>query len=714
MRSKALLYCGSMLAAGAVVLAQNPPAEPTPPPQSPSQPNVTFRVGVDYVEIDARVTDGRGQFVRGLTADDFHLIEDGQPQQVSVFSMVELPREYDDRPLYRNAPISSDVFSNERPFAGRMYLLILDDLHVDVRRTGQVRRAARQFVERYVGANDMAAVIHVAQPAANQDFTGNKYLLARSVERFSGQKLKSPTLNKLDDFLSKVEDEYLREKPAQDNDRGLRSNWAQTSMQSLQQMSRYVSRLQGRRKAFLFFSEGIDYDLQSPMYESFSGVPLGSDAGAINLAMREVFVDATRANVSIYPIDPRGLATGVEDALSVPTTMAPQTDPVTGEPIGNQFGIDKVLAGLRFELDGALDSLRTMASETGGFAVVDSNDLDGPFRRIVEDSSNYYLLGYYPTNRSRNGAFRRVTVDVKKPGLEVRARRGYFAARATDGARADAEDPIASMLASPVATTGLTMRAAAQAIKGPSETGAVHLVVDIAAGQVPFQEIDGYFSNEMVVTYEAFDASGIRRAGNRHTASFAMKPVTYDQANRYGISFTTQFNLAPGQYQLRIGARERLSGRTGSIYADLSVPEFLSTRLALSDLTLSTPRFGLGRSLVNDTERLPRMLPAPPTTRREFDRSEPLAAYVEIYANDRRSYTVDLEARLTTDDGREVFRAVDHKEAKELSGAAGGHGFLIWLPTKDLNPGRYVLTMEARPRLENNAPIQRETVITVK
>ena len=712
MRSKALLYCCSMLVAGAVVMAQNPPAAQDPSPQSPQQPSVTFRVGVDYVEIDARVTDGRGQFVRGLTADDFRLIEDGQPQQVSVFSMVEVPREFDDRPLYRG-PVASDVFSNERPFIGRMYLIVLDDLHVDVRRTGQVRRAARQFVERYVSANDLAAVIHVAQPTANQEFTNNKFLLTRAVERFSGQKLKSPTLNKLDDFLSKVEDEYLRDKPPQDNERGLRSNWAQTTMQSLQQMSRYVARMQGRRKAFLFFSEGIDYDLQSPMYESFSGVPLGSDAGAINLAMREVFVDATRANVSIYPIDPRGLATGVEDALSIPTTMSPQVDPVTNEPIGNQFGIDKVLAGLRYELDGALDSLRTMASETGGFAVVDSNDLDGPFRRIVDDSSNYYLLGYYPTNRSRNGGFRRVSVNVKTPGLEVRARRGYFAPRASDGVRAEAEDPISSMLASPVATTGLTMRAAAQAIKGPAETGAVHVVVDIPPGQLPFETIDGYAVNELVVTYEAFDASGIRRAGNRHTAKFTMQPITLDQVNRYGVSLTTQFNLAPGSYQLRIGARERLTGLAGSVYATLEVPEFLSTRLALSDLTLSTPRFGLGRSLANDTERLPRVLPAPPTTRREFDRSEPLAAYVEIYANDRRANTVDLEARLTTDDGREVFRAVDHKQAKELSGAAGGHGFLIWLPLKDLNPGRYVLVMEARSRLDGT-PIQRETVITVK
>ena len=306
-----------------------------------------------------------------------------------------------------------------------------------------------------------------------------------------------------------------------------------------------------------------------------------------------------------------------------------------------------------------------------------------------------------------------MNVKVKPPGLEVRARRGYFAPRPTDGATTEGEDPLTSMLASPVPTTGLTMRAAAQAIKGAAETGAVHLVIDIPAGQVPFQEIDGHFGNELVVTYEAMDSTGTRRAANKHTAKFTMKQLTYDQAQRYGVSLTTQFNLPPGHYQLRVGAMERLTGRTGSVYADLEVPAFLTTRLGLSDLTLATPRFGFGFSLVNDTEKLPRVLPAPPTTRREFQRSEPLAAYVEIYANDCRQATVDLEARLTTEDGREVFRAVDHKETKELSGAAGGHGFLIWLPMKDLQPGRYLLAMEARSRLDG-VPIVRETVITVK
>jgi VWFA-related protein len=716
MRSKALVYGVAFSAAGIVLGAQAPPASQTPGPQTPQQPSVTFRAGVDYVEIDARVTDSRGQFVRGLNADDFVVVEDGSPQQVSVFSLVEVPREFDDRPLYRTTPIRADVYTNERPFVGRMYMLILDDLHVDVRRTGQVRRSARQFIERYMSANDMAAIIHVAQPAANQEFTSNKFLLTRSIEKFTGQKLKSPTLNKLDDFLSKVEDEELREKPAQDNDMGLRSNWAQTSMMLLQQMSQYVARTQGRRKAFLYFSEGIDYDLQSPMFESFSGIPMGTDASVINLAMREVFVTATRANVAIYPIDPRGLAIGIEEVVSMPNTMQPIVDPATGLPTGQNFGLDRVLDGLRFELDGSLDVLRTMANETGGVAAINTNDLDGPFRRIVDDSSNYYLLGYYPTNRSRNGAFRRVTVNVKTPGLDVRARRGYFAPRPNDGAKAkaEAEDPVTALLAAPVATTGLTMRAAAQAIKGPSETGAVHLVVEIPAGQVPFQEIEGHFGNELVITYEAVDSTGVRRAANRHTAKFTMKPYTYEQALTHGVSLTTQFSLPPGHYQLRIGALERLTGRTGSVYADLEVPAFISAPLAMSDLTLSTPRFAFGFSLVNDTERLPRVLPAPPTTRREFLAKEPLAAYVEIYANDRRQYTVDLEARLTTEDGREVFRAVDHKTTKELSGAAGGHGFLIWLPTKDLNPGRYVLTMQAQSRLTEGATIQRETVITIK
>src|SRR5712671_4861580 len=125
--------------AGAAVVAaqsQQPPAPPTP----------TFKAQVEYVEVDALVTDQQGQFVRTLTKDDFQVSEDGKRQTISTFSLVDIPVERADRPLFAARAIERDVQTNERPFDGRVYVMILDDLHVAPLRTGRVRNAARQFI----------------------------------------------------------------------------------------------------------------------------------------------------------------------------------------------------------------------------------------------------------------------------------------------------------------------------------------------------------------------------------------------------------------------------------------------------------------------------------------------------------------------------------------------------------------------------------------
>ena len=134
----------------AALAAQQPPARQAP----------TFRVEVNYVEIDATVIDAQGNFVRGLTKDDFELVEEGKPQTISAFTMVDLPIARADPPLFRGAVVEPDVRSNIGEFDGRVILIVLDDLQTDFRRTHHVRRAAAQFVRRFVGVNDLVAVVN--------------------------------------------------------------------------------------------------------------------------------------------------------------------------------------------------------------------------------------------------------------------------------------------------------------------------------------------------------------------------------------------------------------------------------------------------------------------------------------------------------------------------------------------------------------------------
>src|SRR6266446_2119752 len=134
----------------ALVAGQNPPAQP--PPQAPQAP--TFKVRVDYVEVDVVVTDRQGNLVRDLKKDDFQVLEDGKSQVVTTFTLVDIPVERADRPLFASAPIEPDVKTNEKPFDGRVYVMVIDDLHTNFARTQRVTVAARKFIQEHMGAND--------------------------------------------------------------------------------------------------------------------------------------------------------------------------------------------------------------------------------------------------------------------------------------------------------------------------------------------------------------------------------------------------------------------------------------------------------------------------------------------------------------------------------------------------------------------------------
>ncbi len=165
-----------------------------PPSSGTAQPPPTFKVEVNYVEIDARVTDSQGAAVADLAGDDFQVLEDGVPQTLAVFSRIDLPVERQDPPLFKNVPIEPDVQSNLGEFNGRVFVLVLDDLQTDFRRSMRVRAAARQFIGRYVGANDLAAVVYTGGAAdRGQEFTNSRARLLAAVEKLAGRNQPSAT-----------------------------------------------------------------------------------------------------------------------------------------------------------------------------------------------------------------------------------------------------------------------------------------------------------------------------------------------------------------------------------------------------------------------------------------------------------------------------------------------------------------------------------------
>ncbi len=168
------------LSSVALAAQQAPPAGPPGPTQQPDpqMPPITFRSEVNYVEVDAVVRDAQGNFVRDLREGDFQVLEDGVPQRVTAFSLIDIPVTLSERALFLPADIEPDVRSNDSGPDGRLYVLLLDDVNTNPTRTNRVRAAAKQFIERNLGANDLAAVVNTSgRTDASQDFTNSRRLL---------------------------------------------------------------------------------------------------------------------------------------------------------------------------------------------------------------------------------------------------------------------------------------------------------------------------------------------------------------------------------------------------------------------------------------------------------------------------------------------------------------------------------------------------------
>src|SRR5262245_42659523 len=191
-RSMLIRVC-TTAAAVTLVTALAVAQAPAPAPQtSPPAPEVTFKVEVNYVEEDVRVVDRDGHFVRGLKQEDFQVFEDGKPQKIQTFGMVDIPVTRPRTPLYLGpeaVPISSDVAVNKQVLDGRLYLVVLDDYHVAPLRSQNVKNLARRFILEKLGRDDQAAVVVTSgYLRASQDFTQNRRLLLDAIDNFVGQK----------------------------------------------------------------------------------------------------------------------------------------------------------------------------------------------------------------------------------------------------------------------------------------------------------------------------------------------------------------------------------------------------------------------------------------------------------------------------------------------------------------------------------------------
>jgi VWFA-related protein len=739
-RTRLLGRVGVSLVVAACLIA---PASTQQPPQQ--QP--TFKVSVNVVDVDVTVKDAQGKFVSGLAAEDFEVFEDGKPQAVQNFSYIELPVQQRTSFSFAGRPVAADVRSNRDVESGRVYIIVLDDLNVAPLRTGIVRRHAREFIERHFGPRDLAAVVVTSgRSDAAQEFTNDPALLLRAVDNFFGQRLRSAEMERIDNYyqsqlLAPVNDTVLNDNDPQQTTTVLnpitrnqsfdpsnleRGQRAVGVLRTLESLAEYLEGVRGRRKALLWFSEGIDY----PMADAFSS----QSGNEIVNATRSAVNAAARANVNVYALDPRGLIGMTTDFVENMKSGAPDvmgTDP--NKPVGTpSSGIQALIGEMRL----TQDSLRTLAEGTGGFAAVDTNSFAEAYDRIIEANSRYYLLGYTPPSHPRDGRFHRIEVKVKRPGLTAVARRGYpsssgptreerriealnrWARDRRAGGENDTSTELRSAINGAVQQSGLTLAVQAVAFKGSAKQADVAITVELEGRELEFApQPNGLFADSVEVSYFALNDDGRPQRGTRSALNLALKPETYQRLKALGVRLNARTPLVPGRYQLRIGARDPVTGKMGTVFTDLTVPDFASRPLMMSGVLVSSAEaqavFTPQRDAVSE-----KLLGAPATTQREFRQSDTLSWLTEIYDSSqaRSAKQIDVSARLLSEDGREAFVSRDVLANPDGNARWTSFGYTGRIPLEDIAPGRYLLRIEARDRSNTSAEATQsaQTVVTVK
>jgi VWFA-related protein len=683
-----VLLAGATLRAG-----QTPPAQQTP----------TFKLQVDFIEVDAIVTDASGNYIRNLAKEDFELFEDGKAQTITNFVPIDIPIEKGERPLFAKAPIEPDVRTNDQPFAGRVYVMVLDSAHTLPQNTNLVRRAAKRFIDEKLGTNDLMAVVTARGAAggadSGQEFTNNRRLLGLAVDKFRGTEPRSETLNKIDDITAHAGQRAATRQAGgtpddpTDVDAKEREYNARAVLEELTAVADWFASVHGRKKSILFFSEGISYDIHDVFANG------GNNAAVmIQTRMQDLIRATTKANAVIYTIDPRGLM-GLSDGSIELTSVGPEE---------NQPNLSE--RGLQNESRLARESLQDLSGGTGGFAIVSSNNFAGNYDRIVQENSSYYMLAYYPPNPKRDGKFHNVNVRVKRPGLTVRARRGYAnpTGKVPELPKSDLSAEMIETLRSPIPISGLGMKVFALPFKGTAPNASVLLGVELRG-----RDLTTAANGKLELAYWAVDAKGKMKASQKEAITLNLRPETKSRVDQTGLRVLSRMDVPPGSYQLRIAARDANGGAVGSVLYDLDVPDFSKPRIAMSGLALTSASASQEPTAKADND-LKSLLPGPPVASRVFPQNDQLALFTDVYDNDVTPvHKVDITLTLTSDEGRVVFKNEEEHSTADLGGKPGGFGYATTLPLSDFDPGLYVLKVEARSRLGTDVMASREVQIRI-
>ncbi len=409
------------LVTGAAVRAQNPPAKPQAP--ASTAPEQVIRTGVELITTDAIVRDSRGQFIADLKKDEFEIFEDGVKQQLVSFTLTHGGRVYNVAQPPPPPPQEGIILPPARPTndaAGRIFLIFVDDLHLDFRNTGRIRDLFKKISKELIHEGDMFGIVSTGPSSLSIDLTYDRKRLDQAITKITGSGLAPKDILDVPEGAQGPPEVRYR---------------AHVAFSTANDIINNLAQVHNRRKAFIYVSNGYDFnpfqDTRKKQEAERFGSSQPSDDGSGNsnnnpdsdpfqtqgnkFYQADLVSDlswltrnANRANVTMYTIDPRGLV-GMPD-------------------LDEKIDMVEWQAYVRT----SQDSLRTIAELTGGYAAVNQNDFDKALKRIDAETSDYYVIGYYSNNPDPRKKNRSIEIKVTRDGLNVMHRKAYTL-RSTSG-----------------------------------------------------------------------------------------------------------------------------------------------------------------------------------------------------------------------------------------------------------------------------------------
>ena len=584
------------------------PVSAQTPPQRPAQLNPPVqdeivRVTTNLVQVDAVVTDKNGKPVTDLRAEDFEILEDGKPQKISNLSYIST------EPSSSQVSISPTIPpKNEAPAPApvpargkvrRTIVFAIDDLGISNQSLQIVKQALKRFVEEAMQPDDLVAIVRTRSGSgALQRFTTDKRQLNANIDSLRWE------------CLNRAGPAVLRPSPCPPLPYSSYATLAHT-LRSLSYIVEGLKTLPGRKSMILFTDSfavlpnpadltiGAEGNKPTPGATPTESVPQTDESrsktGDVSMYFdlgRGLIQLSNQASVVIYAVDARGLVTTnlrAEEPREVAQTFSqgPLHDTIYGNLLSHRSN-----AVLETQL-----GLQELAHQTGGFAIINNNDLGEGVTRIVDDLKGYYLIGYRPSDSTfekRNGRtpFHTITIKLKRSGLSVRSRKGFYGV--PDETRRPVtpqtrEQRMVAALESPFAAGDVRIRLTTLFGNVP-QGSLVRTLIHIDARDLTFtDQPDGWRQANFDVLVSSYGENGLIADYLSRTETIRARGKTYANMLHYGLNYSLLVPIKkPGPYQLRTAVRDTATNRTGSAYEFIEVPDLKKGRLSLSGIALSS------------------------------------------------------------------------------------------------------------------------------